>query len=77
MAAKMAKAFYTPELRSIVGTLSDNYDLPFVCQRCWGIDCNGLCNPPSEHLQNIEYVKETLRSDPDLGLAFRAALNDA
>ena len=28
------------------------------------------------HLQNIEYIKETLRSDPDLGLAFRAALND-
>jgi len=76
MAAKMAKAFYTPELRAIVGTLSDNYDLPFVCQRCWGIDCNGICNPPSEHLQNIEYVKEALRSDPDLGLAFRAALND-
>ena len=77
MATRMAKAFYTPELRSIVGTLSDNYDLPFVCQRCWVIDCNGLCNPPAGHLQNIEYVKETLRRDPDLGLAFRAALNDA
>ena len=42
-----------------------------------GKDCNGLCDPPGEHLQNIEYVKEALRRDPDLGLAFRAALNDA